>query len=110
MCWYDRRECNNQNNYLFAHGILLNKNTIEQFKDCNKTELIQNESKRVWNYIASGEAIDNPSLLNFFFILSYAVRLNYFNYYVITAFNFSGFKEVSLLLLVLLPSTTENQC
>lgn len=56
-------------------GSILNKNTVEQFKDMNKNELINAEGQRLWEIIKSEEALKNPSLLNYFFILSYAVSL-----------------------------------
>lgn len=54
-------------------GYLLNKNTIEQFKECNKTDLIEEEGKSLWEKVESGEALQNPSLLNTFFVLTFAV-------------------------------------
>lgn len=68
-------ELNIPNTYLPFYGILMNKNTIEEFKDCNKTKIIQEIGNKLWEYIENGDAIKNPTLLNTFFILSYVVCL-----------------------------------
>lgn len=59
--------------YLHMYGRILNKNTIEQFKDCDKTKLINDEGNLIWQRIKDPKVLNNPSVLNSFFILSYAV-------------------------------------
>lgn len=56
-----------------AHGFILNKNTIETFKDCNKLELIDEEGSYIWNKFKNGDVLKDPSILNTFFVLSFAV-------------------------------------
>lgn len=63
----------NMKDHLPFYGTLINKNTIEEFKECNKTEVIQNVGNIIWNHIENGEAVKNPALLNRFLILSFAV-------------------------------------
>lgn len=67
------RDFDGQKNYLPAHGYILNKNTVEQFKDCNKYELIDGEGSNILQNIKSGKILEDPSLLNAFFVLSFAV-------------------------------------
>ncbi|KAF5281621.1 hypothetical protein FQR65_LT02941 [Abscondita terminalis] len=70
----------NQNLLLPVQGILMNKNTIEQFKECDKNRLIQKEGVKIWECFRNGKALEDPSLLNFFLILSFA-DLKKYNYY-----------------------------
>ncbi|KAK5645056.1 hypothetical protein RI129_006356 [Pyrocoelia pectoralis] len=74
-------EYSNSNVYLPAPGILLNKNTIEQFKDCDKNLLVQIEGKKLWEAIKNGAVLDNPLLLNSFLLLSFADLKKYHYYY-----------------------------
>jgi hypothetical protein len=69
------RECEVQKPLLAAHGILLNKNTLEAFKNCSKIELLEELGQELWQSITSGRALDNPALLSRFFLLTYAVIL-----------------------------------
>lgn len=54
-------------------GRILNKNTIEQFKDCDKTKLINDEGNYIWQRIKDPKSLVNPSILNSFYVLSFAV-------------------------------------
>lgn len=54
-------------------GRILNKNTIEQFKDCDKTKLINDEGNFLWQRVKDANTLANPSVLNSFFVLSFAV-------------------------------------
>ena len=58
---------------LAAYGLLLNKNTLETFKNCNKIALLEELGQELWQSITSGEAMDNPALLSRFFLLTFAV-------------------------------------
>lgn len=113
------RECEVQNPLLGAYGILLNRNTLETFKNCNKIALLEEHGQELWQSIASGEALNNPALLSRFFLLTYAVNLifilnvtisvsyfwyAYFNGYISLYF-FSGPEEISFLLLERISST-----
>ncbi|KAK4875920.1 hypothetical protein RN001_012342 [Aquatica leii] len=70
-----------QNMFLPIRGVLMNKNTIDLFKDCDKNKLVQNEGFKLWEYYRNGEALQDPSLLNFFLILSFADLKKYHYYY-----------------------------
>lgn len=63
------------NNSVPFHGHISNKNTIEQFKNCNKNDLINEEAKRFWRDLKDGLVLEKPSMLNFFVVLSFSVRL-----------------------------------
>lgn len=64
-----------QKNVLESHGILVNKNTIEEFKNCNKSDILNDAGKTLWENIINGNAIKDPSLLSTFVLLSFAVSL-----------------------------------
>lgn len=49
-------------------------NTIEIFKEFDKTDCINRIGQDIFNFIENGDALETPSILNQFFILSYAVR------------------------------------
>lgn len=53
-------------------GTLYNKNTIEEFKDANKADLINLEGQQLLSDIKSGNVLKDPRLLARFFILSFA--------------------------------------
>lgn len=69
------RECEVQKPLLGAYGILLIKNTLETFKNCNKIALLEEHGQELWQSITSGEALNNPALLSRFFLLTYVVNL-----------------------------------
>ncbi|XP_039265333.2 ubiquitin-like modifier-activating enzyme ATG7 [Styela clava] len=64
-----------------SHGRLYNKNTVEEFKEVDKKELLENEADLIWNDIKSGRAIQEPSLLVRFCLLSFADLKKYHFYY-----------------------------
>lgn len=59
--------------YLPMCGRILNKNTIEQFKECDKSKLINEEGNFIWQRLKDPKTLENPSVLNSFFVLSFAV-------------------------------------
>ena len=64
-----------QGNDTFSPGILFNTNTIEQYTEIIKDHRVHklNEvAKQIYDDIVSGAAIDNPSLLQRFFVISYS--------------------------------------
>ncbi|CAG9761098.1 unnamed protein product [Ceutorhynchus assimilis] len=65
-------EFNSQNIYIPLYGKIANKNTIEQFRQCNKLTFLQREGAQLFEKIVSGEALDEPGVLNCFVILAYA--------------------------------------
>lgn len=56
-----------------AHGMLFNKNTIEEFKTCDKTEILNKAGEELMNNMINGNCLKDPTLLNSFIILSFAV-------------------------------------
>ncbi|XP_055715458.1 ubiquitin-like modifier-activating enzyme ATG7 [Phlebotomus papatasi] len=68
-------------NCYYAHGILYNKNTIEDFKEVDKNKLLQEEGNRIGKLIESGKCLEDPSLLVNFLVLSYADLKKYKFYY-----------------------------
>jgi hypothetical protein len=57
-----------------ARGILINKNTIETFRNCDKDKLLQEHGQMLEQAVASGEALENPSLVvGRFILLTFAV-------------------------------------
>ncbi|KYB25457.1 Ubiquitin-like modifier-activating enzyme ATG7 [Tribolium castaneum] len=71
---------NSQNNIPFQ-GKIFNKNTIEQFKDCDKTKMINEEGRRFLEELKSGKVLEKPYLMNFFFILSFSDLKKFHFYY-----------------------------
>lgn len=61
------------NNYLPMRGKIFNRNTIEQFRECDKTMLINEQGARLWEKLKGPDGLEDPSVLNCFFILSFAV-------------------------------------
>eukprot|EP00249_Psilotum_nudum_P020672 c27801_g1_i1 orf=95-2290(+) len=53
-------------------GTLYNTNTEESFRTIDKQALLKTETQKVWDDICSGKAEENSSLLNRFFLISYA--------------------------------------
>lgn len=62
-------------------GILYNTNTIEEFKQKDKTDLIEKTGKKIWDDIVSGEVFKDPSLLSCFLCLTHADLKKYHFYY-----------------------------
>lgn len=67
------REFGSQTNTYQCYGTIINKNKIEDFKSCDKMELINEEGKLIWDDITSGACLQTPSLLSRFFVLSFGV-------------------------------------
>lgn len=67
-------EYDERSNYLPIHGYVLNKNTVELFKESDKLALIDEEGQALIQQLKDGLILKDPSLLNTFFILSFAVR------------------------------------
>ncbi|KAJ3023351.1 UNVERIFIED_CONTAM: Autophagy protein 7 [Siphonaria sp. JEL0065] len=66
-------------------GLLLNTNTVEDFKNMDKTATLKAASERVWRAIVSGDALTNQSLLAAFSVLTFA-DLKKFKFYFWFAF------------------------
>jgi ubiquitin-like modifier-activating enzyme ATG7 len=55
-----------------AEGIIKNVNTLESFKNTDKTAMIKTAGRQIWDAICDGSIYSVPSLLSSFVILSYA--------------------------------------
>lgn len=63
-------------------GSLLNLNTLEEFKDINKVELVHSQAAKLTkNSILSGAALEDPQLLSQFMVLTFADLKKYKFYY-----------------------------
>ncbi|CRK92981.1 CLUMA_CG006505, isoform A [Clunio marinus] len=72
-------------NSFHCHGTLLNRNTIESFKDSDKAELLKKEGEQLIDNIVNGLCLEDPTLLVPFILLSYA-DLKKYNFYYWFAF------------------------
>ncbi|OOF90752.1 hypothetical protein ASPCADRAFT_211689 [Aspergillus carbonarius ITEM 5010] len=65
-----------------AEGMIKNVNTFEEYTIIDKTHIIQQSAKMIWDAICDGTVYSNPSLLASFIILSYADLKKYkFHYW-----------------------------
>ncbi|KAF4525803.1 hypothetical protein B566_EDAN009911 [Ephemera danica] len=65
-----------------ARGLLINRNTIETFRECDKDALLQQQGRALEQAVSSGEALRNPSLVvGRFLLLSFADLKKYHFYY-----------------------------
>ncbi|CAH1793054.1 unnamed protein product [Owenia fusiformis] len=64
-----------------AHGSLFNTNTIDAFRDSDKKKLLETAGNKIWADIISGKALDDPSLLTRFHLLTFADLKKYHFYY-----------------------------
>ncbi|POR34691.1 Ubiquitin-like modifier-activating enzyme atg7 [Tolypocladium paradoxum] len=55
-----------------AEGIIKNVNTLEGFRNMDKTAMLQTAGRQIWDAIHDGSIYSIPSLLSSFVILSYA--------------------------------------
>ena len=60
-------------------GVLRNTNTLDAFKSCDKKQLLEEAGQKVWDAICTGQAVEDPSLLTHFLLLTYA-DLKKYNY------------------------------
>lgn len=60
-----------------------NTNTIEVFKDLDKQATINEFGKKIWSDITSGAALEDPSLLSRFILLTFAVRSHFLSSFFI---------------------------
>ncbi|GBG63923.1 hypothetical protein CBR_g39927 [Chara braunii] len=78
-------------------GVLLNKNTLEEFKGVEKTVVLKACAREIWDDILSGRAEKDPSLLNRFLVLSFA-DLKGWKFYYWFAFPALSLREPARLL------------
>uniref|UniRef100_A0A674NUA7 Ubiquitin-like modifier-activating enzyme ATG7 n=1 Tax=Takifugu rubripes TaxID=31033 RepID=A0A674NUA7_TAKRU len=62
-------------------GTLFNTNTLDAFKTTDKKALLEKEAKEIWDAIQSGSAINDPSILCRFILLTFADLKKYHFYY-----------------------------
>ncbi|KAI8143271.1 hypothetical protein BJV82DRAFT_106967 [Fennellomyces sp. T-0311] len=62
-------------------GEILNTNTLEDFKKLDKNDLFQKQTAKIWQSIQSGDALDRPSVLSHFLMLTFADLKKYKFYY-----------------------------
>ncbi|KAF7546711.1 hypothetical protein G7046_g9228 [Stylonectria norvegica] len=55
-----------------AEGIIRNVNTLEDFKNMDKSAMLKTASRQIWDAIKDGSIYSIPSLLSSFIVLSYA--------------------------------------
>lgn len=72
------REFESRANRYQCHGAIVNKNKMEDFKSCDKLELVKQEGELIWNDITSGACLEKPSLLSRFFIFAFGVSYIFF--------------------------------
>lgn len=74
---FSSREFESRSNRYQCHGAIVNKNKIEDFKSCDKLQLVNEEGKLIWSDITSGACLEKPSLLSRFFIFAFGVSFNF---------------------------------
>ncbi|CAG9864840.1 unnamed protein product [Phyllotreta striolata] len=63
------------------YGNVQNVNTIEKFKNCDKQLLVDLEGAKFHEKLMNGDILKNPSLINWFHLLTYADLKKYQLYY-----------------------------
>ncbi|KAG0696853.1 Ubiquitin-like modifier-activating enzyme ATG7 [Chionoecetes opilio] len=64
-----------------ASGTLINTNTIEEFRNHSKQDLLKASATTLWEAITSGQALQDPSLLASFLMFTFADLKKYHFYY-----------------------------
>lgn len=64
-----------------SNGILVNTNTIEEFRTIDKNKLFQQVTEKLKNAVESGQALENPSILSTFLLVTFADLKKYKFYY-----------------------------
>ena len=68
--------------YYRAEGMIKNTNTIEDYRNLDKTQMLQQAGRTIWDAINDGSIFSCPSLLASFLVLSYADLKKYrFSYW-----------------------------
>lgn len=68
-----------------AFGCQLNLNTLESYKSCDKTILLEKQGASFWEDICNGSVLKNPALLSRFFLITFG-DLKKYNFYYWFAF------------------------
>ncbi|EEA28028.1 autophagy ubiquitin-activating enzyme ApgG, putative [Talaromyces marneffei ATCC 18224] len=58
--------------YYRAEGTIKNFNTVEEYKNADKMQILQQAGRTIWDAIRDGSILSNPSILSSFLILSFA--------------------------------------
>ncbi|MPC14816.1 Ubiquitin-like modifier-activating enzyme ATG7 [Portunus trituberculatus] len=64
-----------------ATGTLINTNTIEEFRNRSKQDLLKGSATTLWEAITSGQALQDPSVLASFLMFTFADLKKYHFYY-----------------------------
>lgn len=68
--------------YYRAEGLIKNVNTIEEYRNTDKTHTLQDIGRKIWDAILDGSIYSCPSLLSSFIIVSFADLKKYkFHYW-----------------------------
>ncbi|OKL55737.1 Ubiquitin-like modifier-activating enzyme atg7 [Talaromyces atroroseus] len=68
--------------YYKAEGTIKNFNTVEEYKNADKIQILQEAGRKIWDAIDDGSVLSNPSILSSFLILSFADLKKYkFHYW-----------------------------
>ncbi|KAE8146260.1 hypothetical protein BDV25DRAFT_133081 [Aspergillus avenaceus] len=68
--------------YYRAEGMIKNFNTIEEYRNVNKVDILQQSGKLIWDAINDGTIYSRPSLLSSFTVISYAdLKKHKFHYW-----------------------------
>jgi hypothetical protein len=86
VCSADR-QCRNPLRYFRAEGIIRNFNTIDEFRQVDRTALLERAGKTIWEAINDGTIYSCPSLLASFSAM------------------FRGFEEIQVYLSLRIPGS-----
>ncbi|KAK9365145.1 hypothetical protein V1509DRAFT_634125 [Lipomyces kononenkoae] len=78
---FDEAESGISDTDCIANGTLLNLNTIEEFKQFDKSRLIHDQGKKLFDAIKHGEITQAPSRLCSFYLISFSDLKKYKFYY-----------------------------
>ncbi|KAI8994652.1 ubiquitin-like conjugating enzyme [Pilobolus umbonatus] len=68
-------------NYYNSKGILINTNTIEEFRTIDKNQLFQQVTEKIVTAVNTGHAVNDPNQLNQFLLITFADLKAYKFYY-----------------------------
>ncbi|XP_050433414.1 ubiquitin-like modifier-activating enzyme ATG7 [Adelges cooleyi] len=80
-CSSFNQEINQTSTNYVARGHCIHRNTLDSFKNCDKSELLKNFGEQLLDDFRSGRAVKDPSLIPAFNILMYSDLKRYHFYY-----------------------------